>query len=97
MFHLKGTIIEYSICGDLAMGVKYTEESVQDGTDWLFYPKYDFKEFFKMWEAKLKSLEWVPMPIDDDSGEIWDLETQYTVKHKEVSTASNLYFKIKRL
>lgn len=74
---LIGTIIDFSQLGGISSGIniKVPQSDRDAGLHWKHFPSKPIKEFFKDWEEKYNSLEWMPIQ-DRDGGKCGNILSQ---------------------
>ncbi|OBT85019.1 hypothetical protein VE02_04953 [Pseudogymnoascus sp. 03VT05] len=77
-----GTITDFSLLGGISSSIRCPQSDRDAGLVWKHFRSKPIKEFFKEWEEKYTSLEWIPIPDKNgrESGEIFS--------QKRVSAAS---------
>ncbi|KFY23414.1 hypothetical protein V491_02547, partial [Pseudogymnoascus sp. VKM F-3775] len=88
-----GTIRDFSLLGGISGGIhRICPQSDWDaGLVWKHFPSTPIKEFFKDWEEKYTSLEWIPVQDRDgrESGEIFS--------QKRMGTASKVPAELRKI
>ncbi|OBT58501.1 hypothetical protein VE04_01214 [Pseudogymnoascus sp. 24MN13] len=86
-----GTITDFSLLGGISSSIRCPQSDRDAGLVWKHFPSKPIKEFFKDWEKKYTSLEWIP--IQDKNGR----ETGEIFSQKRVGTASKDIAEIQRI
>jgi hypothetical protein len=63
--------------GGISSAIKCPQSDRDAGLFWKHFPSKPIKEFFKDWEEKYNSLEWMPIQVEDGgkSGDIFSQES----------------------
>ncbi|OBT62848.1 hypothetical protein VE03_07597 [Pseudogymnoascus sp. 23342-1-I1] len=88
-----GTITDFSLLGGISSGMyfKCPKSDLDAGLLWKHFPSKPIKEFFKDWEEKYTSLEWIPIQ-DNSGGESGNIFSQ-----KQLGTASKDLVEIQKI
>ncbi|OBT76330.1 hypothetical protein VF21_03329 [Pseudogymnoascus sp. 05NY08] len=86
-----GTITDFSLLGGISSSIRCPQSDRDAGLVWKHFPSKPIKEFFKDWEEKYTSLEWIP--IQDKNGR----ESGEIFSQKKVGAASEDLAEIQRI
>ncbi|KFY33782.1 hypothetical protein V494_07328 [Pseudogymnoascus sp. VKM F-4513 (FW-928)] len=86
-----GTITDFSLLGGISSSIRCPQSDRDAGLVWKHFPSKPINEFFRDWEEKYTSLEWIP--IQDKNGR----EGGEIFSQKRVGTASEDIADIQRV